>query len=190
MILKILFVAQVLLVDLLGLPILDKTNQSIVLAQATTCAVAVKATPPGPFPCSVTVAWQDSQNETSYRLERRLNAGPWVQIGGTIAANTTSVIDATLQQSQTTDNLYEYKVSAVNNAGTTPGTSPIAASFTIPMAVSPPTSPTGITVTFKGASGEMLCPTCSGGDKKVPLGNDDGTFVITSAAGITVDIKY
>ena len=160
-------------------------------AQIPTCTTALAAQPQGPFPCSVTAAWQDnSTNETGFWLYRRLNAGPWVKIGGDLPANTTSVVDATLQQSQTVDNVYDYKVSAFNNAGEAPGVTPVTASFTIPKAIAPAKPPTGITVTFKGATGEMLCPSCSGGDRKVPFANDDGTVVITSASGITVDIKY
>lgn len=158
-------------------------------AQIPTCTVALTASPQGPFPCSVTVTWTDNaDNETGYRLERRLNNSTWGQIGGTLAVNTTSVIDATLQQSAAVDNFYEYRVLAVNSAGTAPSINPAIAGFTVPKATSPPKPATGITVTFKGATGILLCPTCTGGDKKVPFSGDEGTFEII-ADEITVALK-
>src|SRR5258707_385260 len=85
-----------------------------------TCAVALQATPPGPFPCSVTVSWQDNSNhETEFDVAKNLNGGAWNFLTKT-AANVTSVVDNLLLQSTLTDNFYCYQVKAANFSAAIP----------------------------------------------------------------------
>lgn len=169
---------------LFGLAIVFLLLGSTAYAQIPTCVDALKASPQGPFPCSVTATWTDnSGNETGFILERSLNNAPFAMIGGgPLAANVTSVVDATLTQSATVDNVYRYRVMAANSAGRSAPSN--IGTFTIPQAVSLPPAASNLVITFKGATGELdLTP-----GRKVKLDNDDGTFVI-SASQITVDLK-
>lgn len=163
-------------------------------AQIPTCVDALKATPLGPFPCSVLVQWTNpvdtdpTNDPTGIRVERRLNGGAWGKLGGDLAPNVNQLVDGTLIQG-TVSNLYEYRTFHFNSAGAAVS-SPAAVAFTtIPALVKPPVGGQNLTVTFQGAVGEMLCPACSkGADRKVSFVNDDGTLTI-SATAITIDYK-
>ena len=150
-------------------------------AQLTTCVTAVAAKPMGPFPCSVTATWQDnSTDETGFVLERRLNGGAWTVLGGPpLGVNVTSVVDATLQQSATVDNLYEYRVAAVN-AGGQSGYSNLA-SFTVPKAVPlAPKPPSTLTITFDGATGQIKLAN----KNTINLKNQTGTMTLIGAISV------
>lgn len=154
-------------------------------AQILTCAVVLKATPPGPFPCSVTATWQDnSDNESGFLLQRRLNGGTWTTIGGgPLAVNITSAVDATLQQSTTVDNVYDYQVIAMNSAGQSLPSN--VASFTIPKAAAVPKPATSLTITFQDATGQIKLT----GGKTINLKNQSGSMSLTAAAITIVNIE-
>ena len=74
------------------------TWANLARAQVPTCTAALAANPQGPFPCSITLAWDDnSNNETAFIIERQLNGGPWSQFQA-VAANIITMIDGTLTQ--------------------------------------------------------------------------------------------
>jgi fibronectin type 3 domain-containing protein/regulation of enolase protein 1 (concanavalin A-like superfamily) len=83
-------------------------------------------------PTSVTVSWSDqSANEASFRIERRIGTGAW-EVVGTVAANVSSFTDTTASASTT----YTYAVFAVNNGGSSQGptatvTTPAGSSYSL-----------------------------------------------------------
>ncbi|MBI4303260.1 MAG: DUF4399 domain-containing protein, partial [Chloroflexi bacterium] len=104
---------------------------------------------PSPFPTApttlaaptvafnqVVLTWNDSTNETSYRVERATGAGAFGIVAPSLSANSTSYTDTTVQPSTA----YQFRVVAVNAAGESIG-GPI--SVTTPAAPLPPPPPSG-----------------------------------------------
>lgn len=65
------------------------------------------------------LTWQDnSDNEDGFILQRSFNGGTWTVLAASIGANLETYSDSALQQSDTQDNEYCYKLAAFNSAGT------------------------------------------------------------------------
>jgi len=77
------------------------------------------------------LSWADgSSSEDGFELERSLDGANWAQIGGNLAANSTSFADSGLQA----DTEYRYRVRAFNGAGSS-GWSNVAAATTFSVGV-------------------------------------------------------
>ncbi|WP_020467741.1 fibronectin type III domain-containing protein, partial [Singulisphaera acidiphila] len=86
---------------------------------------------------TITLVWDDTTNETGYRIERSVNGSTgWTQVG-TAAANVTSYVNTGLPKSTR----YYYRVIATNAAG---DSAPSATAN----AVTPPATPGSVVATF------------------------------------------
>lgn len=96
-----------------------------------------------------TIAFTDnSTNEDGFKLERNLNGGPFSLLT-TLAPNVTQLLDTTLVQS-TIQNVYCYRVSAFNSAGSSGFASTATPGVTdckiVPTLITIPPGPSGILV--------------------------------------------
>lgn len=67
-------------------------------------------------PLSVSLSWQDnSNNETGFVLERKLNGGSYAALASGVGANITAYTDTTVVRS-TVPNVYTYRVKAMNGS--------------------------------------------------------------------------
>ena len=92
-------------------------------------------------------------------------------------------VDATLQQSQTVDNFYEYQVMAVNSVGQSPPSN--VASYTVPKAATVPKPATNLILSFKGATGKFT----QNPGRDAQLNNSSGTLSIKAAEIIITELK-
>src|SRR4030095_4652971 len=119
--------------------LLMKKLLSIVLLCLALATVSDAQTPPSCIQnfmpgCVVTVSWEDnSDNETEFVLERNLNGNAFALLS-TVKANVTQVIDTTITQSATVNNVYCYRVAAANDIGKSAWSN--IACFTVAKAVS------------------------------------------------------
>jgi FtsP/CotA-like multicopper oxidase with cupredoxin domain len=116
--------------------------------QSVSLSLTVLAPPAAPtnltaalaFGPVITLNWQDnSNNETSFIIERSTNGGAFTQIG-TVGANITTFVDTTGQPATT----YTYRVYSANALGTSPYSN--TAQVVVPAA---PAAPTSLVVTLQ-----------------------------------------
>jgi hypothetical protein len=106
--------------------------------------IAVLLFPASLLAAEATLTWTDnSNNEDGFTIERQLNGGPFTFLFST-GANIVTVTDATLQQSNTTDNNYCWRALAFNSAGKSAFSNTACA--TIPKLVTVPAAPSNLTV--------------------------------------------
>jgi hypothetical protein len=95
---------------------------------------------------SVSLAWADNaNNETGYRVERRIGTGAFSTLA-TLGANTTSHADTTLSLATS----YEYRVRAFNGAGDSAASN--AVGFTTPSGSTIPQTPANLTATVQAGA--------------------------------------
>jgi hypothetical protein len=159
------------------------------VVEADTCTNAAKT---GVYPCSITLTWVDnSNNESEFNIEKQLNGGAWNFMAKT-APNVITFTDNLLQQSAVVDNVYCYRVKAANmSAGTPPvlqeSTPSNTACYTISklvVPVPPPSGPTGLTISFNNATGQLQL----GKNRTVNFKDQNGTFKITGPDIVVMDI--
>lgn len=151
--------------DLAGNLLANITTKAVVdnVLPTTLTTPSLTATVVGPTQIDLT--WPDVANESSYKLERSLTGtGSWTQIGGTIAANSTSYSDTGL----TASTHYYYRLSAIGDGvvyltsgfGTDDDTTSAAGDTTPPTLGSgfaPDSNPDRLNLTFS----EAMDPTWS-----------------------------
>ncbi len=129
---KILFLALALFI--LSLPAVSS-------AQAVSCIPTYVAG------CVLTLSWTDtSTGEDNFRVERRVNGGIWSVIGTTTGPNITTYVDATVTQSTTVDNVYEYRVFAARTSNIGNSAYSNIATVTILKVLPTLTAPTNVTI--------------------------------------------
>jgi len=93
---------------------------------------------------SASLTWVDNAStEDGFTLERQLNGGAFTVLFTAIGANLVSYTDSTLVQG-TVDNVYCYRVSAFNTAGSSAYSN--TACKTIPRLLTAPTAPSNLTI--------------------------------------------
>ena len=155
-------------------------------AAATTIANAPPADPTGlsievVSTGQINLTWTDNaNNETSYVVERRVNAGSW-EIRATLANNSVSFVDTEVNG----DTSYEYRIYASNSAGDSASTSPV--SGTTPTIDS--IEPDLLHLKFEESSG-TLAGDSSGNGKNFELFNMDFSENAYSSEGNTQSLSF
>lgn len=120
---------------------------------------------------SVEIGWQDnSANETSFRVERKIAFGSWVEVA-TIASNVTYYWDTGLSGGT----LYRYRVRAWNSTGYSPYSNEV--SVTTPLNSPPPAAPRNLTM--RSVSNNQI--TIGWTDAS---SNETGFFVVQRRTGV------
>jgi len=158
-----------------------------------TTPIPVPAAPSSPSASAVStsqinVFWQDnSGNESGFYVERAASAsGPWTQVGA-VGANATTYADAGLTASTT----YNYRVRAYNAGGNSGYSATASAATQAPPDTTPPSVPSGVTVTANSASQITVkwnVSTDTGGSGLAGYQvYRDGTMVMTTTGASYVD---
>jgi len=115
------------------------------LTHAQTCVQADLS-----HPLSVSASWLDNSNdETGFVLERKLNGGTYSVVAASIAANITSYVDSTVVRA-VAPNTYTYRLKAIKTAAdgsvvSSPYTSEACVTFAA-LPPTPPNAPSGFTL--------------------------------------------
>lgn len=130
----------------------------------------------------VDVSWTDtSSDETSFRVERGVGAGAFIEIAG-LAADVTSHSDGTVFPATT----YSYRVRASNSGGD----SPYSAISTVSTLILPPVAPSGLSALAIAATQINLSWLDNGPDEagfriERALGSGSFTEIATVGANVT-----
>jgi hypothetical protein len=127
---------------------------------------------------SVALSWTDSNNETSYLVERCVGIGCTpATIAPPLGANVLSHIDTTVVPSSSP---YSYRVTASNAAGNTPSN---IVTVTISAETTPPSAPTGLTASARGKNIRLTWVDNANNESRFELLRIVGTTTTTIAAG-------
>ncbi len=165
-------------------------NGAVSSAYATTNSVTVAFAPTAPSNAAATlqagpqilVAWTDSStNETGFVIQRSVNGGAFATLV-TTSANITSYTDTTV----TPGNTYQYRVAAVNAAGS----SAYATTLSVTVPAPPPLPPSNATATIQAGPQILVAWTDNSNNETgfvIQRSINGGAFaaLVTTTANIT-----